>query len=417
MKRNIKILFSFFLLAILLVNGCKKELNKPIDDNPNAPQPITNPVVKNIAGGAVISYTLPEDANLLYVKAVYERNGETVASKASYFRNNIIVEGLGDTVEQNVVLYAVSRSEVPSEPVNVKINPLAPAISGVLKSLDIVESFGGMSIKFLNPAPTSSAPNNIVIGILMWDTRLSEWVDVDAYYTGLESGVFSVRGLESVEQKFGFFVKDTWGNRTDTIEKILTPIYEEELDVSKIKYVKGKYPVPQKAPLPTTGDPVLEPGNLSSWPFDNLFDGEIGNSGFHTNERNPVPIWIPMDLGVTAQLSRYKIWQRMHDNNSTYFYSHGNPHEWEIWGTNTPNDPDSWQLLDHRVMVKPSGLPIGQVTNDDVEIARLGHEYEFPIGTPAVRYIAWKHIDSWASIDGSTGFLHMSEMKLWGQIK
>ncbi len=417
MRTNIKTIISFFFFAILLINGCKKETNKPIDNIQNATQPITNPVVTNIAGGAVITYTLPNDPNLLYVKAVYERSGKTVTSKSSYFKSSITVEGLGDTTEQNVALFAVSRSEISSEPVNVKVSPLAPAIFDVLASLDIVESFGGMSIKFLNPATSSPSPNNIVIGILMWDTHLNEWVDVDAYYTGLENGVFSVRGLESVEKKFGFFVRDTWGNRTDTIEKTLTPIYEEELDVSKIKYAKGKFPVPQKVPLPTTGDPVLEPGNLSSWPFDKLFDGGIGNSGFHTNERNPVPIWIPIDLGVTAQLSRYKIWQRMHDNNSTYFYSHGNPHEWEIWGTNTPNDPESWVLLDHRIMTKPSGLPVGQVNNDDVEIARLGHEYEFPLGTPEVRYIAWKHIDSWASIEGSTGFLHMSEMKLWGQIR
>ena len=414
--KKIKILFSLFLLTTILF-GCKEEFSEPIDENGSAPKPIANASIENISGGAIISYTLPDDPNLLYVKAVYERNGTTVESKSSYFRNYVVVEGLGDTNERNVTLYAVSRAEKSSDPVNVKIAPLAPSISLVLTSLDIVESFGGMSVKFENPASTASLSNNIVIGVLLWDTNLNEWKDVDAHYTGLDSGSFSVRGLPSVEQKFGFFVRDTWGNKTEIIEKVLTPIYEEEIDVSKITYAKGKYPVPQVAPFPATGGPVLEPGNLSSWPFGSLFDGKIGNSGFHTNERNPVPIWIPMDLGVKAQLSRYKIWQRMHDNNSTYFYSHGNPHEWEIWGTNTPTYPNSWQLLDHQVMVKPSALPVGQVNNDDVEIARLGHEYEFPLGTPAVRYIAWKHIDSWAAIEGSTGFLHMSEMKLWGQIK
>lgn len=409
-------MFSLFLLTAIL-SGCKEEFAKPISDSEAAPMAIINPSVKSIAGGAVITYTLPNDPNLLYVKAVYERNGAKVESKSSYFKNYVVVEGLGNTNEQNVSLYSVSRGEKTSSPVSVKVIPMAPPIAGVLSSLNVVESFGGMSVRFENPAATEFLPNNVVIGVLVWDPVLNEWKDVDAYYTGLESGAFSVRGLEAVERKFGFFVKDTWGNKTEIVEKVLTPIYEEALDVKKITYAKGKYPVPQRQPLPVGGSPVLEPGNLSSWPFTNLFDGAIGNSGFHSTERNPVPIWIPMDLGVTAKLSRYRIWQRMHDNNTTYFYSHGNPHKWEIWGTNTPTDANSWVLLDARVMVKPSGLPIGQVNNDDVEIARLGHEYEFPLSAPAVRYIAWKHIDSWAAIEGTTGFLHMSEMKLWGQIQ
>lgn len=415
--KNHKKFLALFLSMSLAFSGCEEEMREPMDKNGGGVQAIESPVVENIAGGAIIRYALPDDPDLLYVKAVYERNGKPVESKASYFKNFVLVEGLGDTRQREVTLYAVSRSEKASAPVTVKINPLAPAITGTLASLDVLESFGGMSVKFQNPESKPERPNNIVIGVLLWDEVLQEWKEVDAHYTGLAGGAFAVRGLEAVEQKFGLFVKDTWGNHTDTIEQVLTPIYEEELDVSKISYAKGKYPVPQKAPLPVTGSPVLEPGNLSSWPITKLFDDQIGNNGFHTTERQPVPIWIPLDLGITARLSRYKLWQRMHDNNSTYFYSHGNPHEWEIWGTNTPNDPSSWVLLDHRVMVKPSGLPVGQVNNDDVEIARAGHEYEFPLGTPAVRYVAFKHIDSWAAIEGTTGFLHMSEMKFWGQIQ
>jgi hypothetical protein len=174
-------------------------------------------------------------------------------------------------------------------------------------------------------------------------------------------------------------------------------------------------PIPQIPPLPASGKPIVHPGNSSNWPWIRLFDNLLGNTGFHTSERMDMPFWLPIDLGKEVLLSRYKFWQRMHDNNSTYFYSHGNPHEWEIWGTNTPNDVNSWILLDHQVQVKPSGLPIGQVSNDDVSVARDGHEYEFPVGTKPVRYIAWKHIDSWAAIEGTTGFMHMSELKIWGQ--
>lgn len=412
MKRNKNILL-LFLAGSILLQACKEEVLKPLYDSTGAPAPVTNVAIENIPGGAVISYTLPDDDNLLYVKAVYERHGQTVESKSSFYKKEVLVEGLGDTKPREVKLYAVSRSEDASEPVSVSIAPLPPPIYDVMNSLAIQESFGGMNVQFENLESTPERPYNIVIGVVVWNEELSEWQDVDAYYTGLAGGGFSVRGLEAVERKFGFFVKDTWDNVTDTLAMNLTPVYEEELAAPT--YIRQKFPVPQLAPLPADGSAVAEPGNLSSWPFTNLFDGEIGNNGFHSNEKQPIPAWFAMDFGHKVRLSRYKVWQRMHDNNETYFYSHGNPHEWEIWGTNNPSDVNSWVLLDHEIMQKPSGLPIGQVTNDDVEVARAGHEYELPIATEAYRYIAWKHIDNWASIDGALGFLHMSELKFWGQ--
>jgi hypothetical protein len=412
--KNSKLILSLFLI-VLMASCYKQEFHNPLYGDEGAPGPISNAVVKNIPGGAIIEYTLPDNENLLYVKAKYERQGKIVESKSSFYKKSILVEGLGDTLQREVKLYTVSRSEELSEPVSVIINPLAPAIQKVLSSLQIKESFGGMNINFQNPESTGEKPYNIVIGIVGWDSTLNEWQDVDAYYTGLSGGNFSVRGLAAVKRKFGFFVKDTWDNITDTIVQELTPIYEEQIDGSKITYAKGKFPVPQIPPLPIGGGPVLEPGNLSSWPFDHLFDGEIGNNGFHSNEKNPIPAWFAMDLGKTIRLSRYKLWQR--NSNGGYLYSHGNPHEWEIWGTNTPNDVNSWVLLDHEIMVKPSGLPIGQVSNDDVAVAELGHEYEFPLTTPAVRYIGWKLIDNWASIQGATGFMHISELRFWGQIQ
>lgn len=406
------------LLMAAAFQNCTEEKSGPIDDDGSVPKPISNPSVENVAGGAIISYELPKDPNLLYVKAVYERNGKMIETKSSYFKNYIMVEGLGDTDEHTVTLYAVSRSEKSSEPKTVKITPLTPCTTTILESLKIRESFGGMKVGFENVTSTSQLPNNVVIQVMVWDEKDSEWKEVDAFYTGLSQGVFSVRGLKSEKKKFGFFVKDTWGNKSVMLEKELTPIYEEELNVAKITYQKDKFPIPQIPPLTKTGTPIVTPGNSSSNKFENLFDGVIGNTGmFHTSERQPMPAWIPMDLGVTVKLSRYKIWQRMHDNNSTYFYSHGNPHEWELWGTNDPKDVNSWVRLDHRIMVKPSGLPLGQVNNDDVEAARAGHEYELDLDVPAVRYLAWKHIDNWASIGGTTGFLHMSEMKFWGQIQ
>ncbi|WP_119081175.1 DUF5000 domain-containing lipoprotein [Chitinophaga alhagiae] len=402
-----KQLIICLLLAVALA-ACKEDSFAPISKDGNVPQPVSNATYEAMPGGAKISYSLPDDQNLAYVKATYDVNGETREMKSSFYQRSLVVEGFGNTSEYTVKLYSVSYAEKASAPVELKIRPLAPAIDTVRKSLDIVESFGGINTRFQNPNKAS-----IMIGVLRWDEAQQEWVSIDAHYTALDSGKFSVRGQEAVPIKFGIFVRDRWNNHSDTLEIVKTPIYEEELDKDKIKDMRKKYPIPQREPLPKSGGPVAEPGNLSSWKFDAMFDGTIGNNGFHTTENKDVPIWIPMDLGVTARLSRYKIWQRQ----SGYIYNHGNPHQWEIWGTNNPKDVNSWVLLDARIMVKPSGRPLSDNSTEDVQVAANGQEYEFPIDAPAVRYIAWKHIDSWASIEGYLGHFHLSEMSIWGQIK
>lgn len=415
--KKIKNILLYLLLITATLQACKEDKMEVLYEDTTAPGPVKNPTAESIPGGAIISYSLPGNDNLLYVKAEYERNGKMVVSKSSLYKNTVLVEGLGDMRTREVKLYAVSRSEVASTPVSIQITPLTPPVIDVLNSLVIKESFGGMHVDFLNSASTPETPSNIVIGVLRWNESIKQWEDVDAYYTGLAAGGFSVRGLPAEKRKFGFFVKDVWQNKSDTTELELTPVYEEELIGKTFRDMRSGspiYPIPQIAPLPASGQPIRHPTNLSSWAFTALWDGIIGNNGFHTDERRDLPIWIPIDMLVKTKLSRYKIWQRQNPDGG-YMYSHGNPHEWEIWGTNDPANVDSWERLDHRIMVKPSGLPLAQYTNDDIAIAQAGHEYEFPLDAPAVRYIAFKHIDNWAAIEGATGFLHISEMKIWGQ--
>lgn len=404
-----KSIFNIILMLLILAS-CDDQVMSPIDNDHTVPEPVKNVQVKNLAGAAEISYTLPEDRNLLYVKAVYTVKGVEREVKSSYFNNKVLVDGFGDTNNYDVTLYSVSRAEVESTPVTVKVQPLAPAMYAVFESLSVKESFGGFNTWYENPDK-----GNIVIEISKWDTVNNEWMDLDKYYTGLAGGVFSVRGMEPIETKLGLSVRDRWGNRTDTMVVILTPVYEEQLDSKRIKDLrKSGYPVPQIAPLPASGEPMENAVDYSSsWNWNRLWDGKTGNTGWHTKEKYDQPTWTPMDLGSQVRLSRYKLWQR--NNKGTYLFSHGNPHEWEVWGTNDPSDVNSWVLLDHEVMVKPSGLPIGQVSNDDIAIADAGQEYEFPIDVPAVRYIAWKNIDSWATIDGATGFFHIAEMEFYGQ--
>lgn len=408
-----KVKIFIYALISLSIFSCKEDLRAPLYDAQNPPPPISSASVQAIPGGVKITYKLPDDPGLLYVKATYDLKGVKMEAKSSYYNNFIVVEGFGDIKEKEVNLYAVSRSEKLSTPVTLKVTPLPAPVYDVYNSLQVNESFGGFTIAFENPAALGGGVNsNITMGVVRWDDILKEWVRFDSFYSGLAKGIFSVRRQPSVLTQFGVFLKDRWGNYTDTLKKTLTPWPEVELDRTKFKDAR-KNPVPQRAPFPELTGIVKDAEHEGSYPWDKMFDGDI-TTFFHTKQRYDMPIWMPVDLGVTAKLSRYVLWQR---TGSGWPFTHGNPHEWEIWGTTNVADPNSWIKLDHQVMVKPSGSPIGVLTNDDKAVAELGMEYNIDPALPAVRYVAFKLIDNWASIGGATGFMHISELKFFGQLK
>lgn len=412
--------------------ACKRDIGGPLSTDTTPPDPVSNVNVQSLPGAATITYTLPNSTNLLYVKAEYTVKGVKREAKSSMYVNNILAEGFADTTETEVTLYAVSRAEVASTPVKVKVKPQAPSIIGVRASLVLDSTFGGISVRFTNPDAA-----NIAIGVLVKDS-VGEWKNVDYYYTSQKDGRFAIRGFPPIERVWGVFVRDRWMNHSDTLVQSWRPIYEVELDKTKFKDARASQnsttQVPQLAPLPGNGNPMKTANDYSSsWVLSKLWDnsgqGSSGTNGFHTKEKYDQPIWVPIQLDMSNSsakflLSRYKIWQRT----GSFVFNHGNPHQWEIWGTNdltkfTNTDPNNtnpdlgWVLLDARTMVKPSGQEVGTNSAEDIQVATDGQEYDFRPGIPPVKYIAWKNIDSWGSIGNYTGHMHLMEMSIWGQKK
>ena len=154
MKRSFKGLILISSAALMMVS-CSKDLDtkEPVDKDPTVPAKISGVTVVNGNGKATINYVLPNDPRLLYVKAVYTiTNGKQYEVKASYYNNSLLVEGYADTLEHEVKLYSVSRSEVLSEPVIVKIKPLISPIWQVYKSLQWDNAVGGYNLSALNPS-------------------------------------------------------------------------------------------------------------------------------------------------------------------------------------------------------------------------------------------------------------------------
>ncbi|MGM0621997.1 MAG: DUF4959 domain-containing protein, partial [Bacteroidota bacterium] len=121
-----KLSIIYILIAsALLFNACEEIEKEPLSSDSQPPQPISSTVVENEPGGATITYNLPDETDLLYVKAEYTlSDGEQYETRSSIYLNSVKVEGYGDTNEHTVTLYTVDRGENVSDPVDVTIQPL-----------------------------------------------------------------------------------------------------------------------------------------------------------------------------------------------------------------------------------------------------------------------------------------------------
>jgi len=368
-------------------------LPKPDEDSP-VPEQVSNIQTLSTPGGAIITYTLPLDPNLFYVKAVYETQlGVVRETKSSFHTDTIIVEGYGDTMEHEVKLYSVGKNERMSEPVVFSIQPLPPAVQSVFSSLSLDPTFGGVKISFQNPEQA-----NLAIEVIADTTLQNTWTSVIKYYTKSIGGAFSVRGYESIEKKFGVLLRDRWNNKSDTLVKLLTPWYEEQIPRTAISIHK----LPGDAP----GQPGLEP--------EKLFDGRIdGYNGYGTYRTGTMPQWITINLGQKVIVSRI----RAHQHSGAHCYQDGAVKSFELWGSNQPDTDggwNQWTLLGRFESWKPSGSPQGTVTAEDINYANVqGEEFVLENSSEAFQYIRFKALSNY---NGSDALMVILELNFWGTI-
>lgn len=383
---------NYFLLLVVLVFiafACKDEPvgQQPLDSVP--PGAISNVKVQNTPGGAILTYKLPSDEDLLYIKAVFIlKDGVKSESRASMYTDTLRVAGFGDMLPREITLIAVDRSRNESAPVTISINPLEPSVITIGKTMSLVADFGGVHAYWNN---TTRAEVSVV---LLKEDNNKEYVPIQTYYSTMAAGEGAARGMDTIPANFGIYIQDRWGNRSDIKKFTLIPLYETKFDRLKFRAVS----------LP--GD---EP-SAWGWVLTNIFDGVIGDQGFHTgNGTGRWPHAFTIDLGVTGKVSRIIEWQRQ----STWIYMHGNLKKFEVYGSELL-DPSgnwaSWKLLMTCNSIKPSGLPVGQVSAEDKAWAAAGEEFINSPMNPKVRYIRIKALQSWSDGD----FLHISELQFFG---
>ncbi|OJV40815.1 MAG: hypothetical protein BGO29_14680 [Bacteroidales bacterium 36-12] len=398
MKTNNRLhLFILAITSIFIVAGCTEDTIAPLENNMTPPGKVTNITVESLPGAAKLTYSLPSDQDLLYVKAVYPIQNGKREIKSSYYTNSMIVDGFADTNEHEVILYAVNRSEVASEPVTVKIQPKENPIWDVFRSLQILPDFAGVKVIAENPYSA-----NVVIEVIKQDER-GKWEPFYPYvYSSAKSISQTTRGLDTIPYQFGVTVRDNFINYTDTLYTTVTPYYEMLLDKSLFK----TYKLPGDALIQTVtaGMPLM-------------WDGETYHfaSRMLTDMVDQKPQFVTIDMGQLAKLSRIKIWnysEFMSDGNHQFYYR-GQLRFFEIWGSDNPNQDgswDNWIKLGTFENIKPSGLPYGQNSNEDWETAIAGFDYNFDTNVQKVRYLRIKCLENWM---GTTWF-EILEISVYG---
>lgn len=403
-----KVTFLIGILYFLLLgNACKEEERIDIlNEDAPAPLPLTEVTVTPRHGGAVLRYQIPKDKNLLCVKAVYEINpGQFNETKASIYLDSLVLKGFGSVNTTPVKVYTVGRNGKESEPLIVEVTPLTPVVDEVSSSCEIKRAVGGVKINYSK----NGSQESLTYVLLTKNKETNEWEQLKRFYSSLTEGQFTQRGMEAVETNVGVYVTDRWGNSSDTVMYVVTPVFEQEI------------PKPF-AHKEVAGD-SWTPG-APHFGIEHLWDGrwDIDAQYIYATAKNtPIPQSFTIDLKHKVEITRIVEHQR-----PKYTYLDTSVKEFELFGTcvdmpNGDTDHPDWIKLGRFSSYQPSGQT-GNPTEEDFQYGNVdGENFEFldengdPAPTPPVRYLRWRTYETW---NGATevGEVIIAELEVYGKI-
>lgn len=384
------------VLFITFSISCKKSGRIDfIDKDAPAPASISDVKIIQKPGGVTLTYKIPVDPNLAYVKAVYEvQQGVFREAKASYYTDTLHLVGYGDTLLHDVKIYSVGKNEKESAPVAMQVQPLTPPVQTIFSSLTLDATFGGVQVSFEN-----LAKENIAISVMLDSTGQDTWTTINTFYTGAVKGNFSVRGFDTTIRKFAVFVRDRWSNKSDTLIKTLKPVFE--IKIPKTTWSALRLPTDSYTPA-------------EGYVLEHLWDNNIEGYGgiFASSNLSRLPQWVTIDIGKKVIISRIV----SHQMSSDHFYAGSAMKSFELWGSNNPDTDGgwtNWEKLGTFQSFKPSGLPLGQTTDEDRNYAWFnGEDFSFDRLLPAVRFIRFKTLETYSM----SGQVVIAELDLWGQL-
>lgn len=412
-----KIIFVFSGLALLLASCSEVNVNDPYGSM-TVPAKVTVREVVNKSGSSTIFYTLPDDDNLKYVKAVYyPRKNESSEMIASIFTDSLTVDGFDKEGEFTVDLYSVSYGGAQSEPVKVTVTPQKPPYLAVLDNAVMKEAFGGFDL-------TTSNPENAKLFFSIYRKADDGSYELISNFSTDEAEIFKgIRGLDSDARDYALLIVDHWGNTSDYKVQNLSPYYEIMADKKKFAEVELKGDSPIRNWSAGLGNCIaaLWDGNTQA-PTTPVCQW-INTAGF--------PSHITFDMGQPYMLSRFEYWPRWSGaTNYTQLYKDTDIRVFEMYGAMELNPDTDRELYDANGVLDPYWTLLGRFENkresgatvnsdsvacSDVEKSNYStgksREFFFSDPYPTARYIRIRTLQTW----GNTQQCSMNEMNLYGQ--
>jgi hypothetical protein len=392
--RNI-ICIPILLLLISIVVSCESEDKK--DTTPPGELTITS--TEATYGGAIISYTLPNDDDILYVRADYTNGkGAAVFRTVSKHVNQIEVSGFVIEDDVTVSLTVVDENQNKSKAVEHEIRPLQSFIYLVQESIEIVPDLGGVQLSWEN-----IEEKTVFIYLHIADGDEEETRILSS--SNATENIF-VRGLEAKELGFSTKVEDFDGNITSLIDEgYYTPLFEEKINKDTWTLVSN---------LSIDGN-AYEGATVNFWDdVVDTFETNSDNSYFiiNRNDNGGVLRWpldIVIDLNKKVKINRFKVWQRAFWYNGPgdqpYYYQSENFRSFDLF---VSMDKSEWALLGSFQIEEPTNGDISQALLDE---AAAGHNFNLNEISPEFRYLKL----SITSNFGSDSFCHGSEISLFGR--
>ncbi len=386
---------SLFLFSFITLSACKEEKHTPHFAG-EAPNPVSQYTVENLPGAATIKFTLKDDELTAYVKAVYTlKEGLTREAKASKYDNTLTVDGFAESKEYTVALYAVGQDDQTSEPTYITVHPGTPPYRTVAAEMDVTPDWGGGKIKGANATSAK-----LMIGVLKKDPTSGEWEDVDVFFTENQSFSYNFRGLAPTQTTFGIYTRDQWQNFSDTVITTFEPWEEIKLPLTQNNFNQIVLP----------GDALGQAAYGLKRMFDQL-NFSWADGYYSQNDGTPFPKVITIDLLDTYQLSRWKYFQ-----NGNLYYQSTNAKHIRIWGNTTLDlNFENWHLLGDWDNWRPSGRPASTgndgLTEEDLQAAQAGNDFDFNLDIPGVRYIRIEALTTWEPRTQ----IYYPELQFWGR--
>ncbi len=388
------------LLTIIVFTACNEEV---LDTT--APGKVTDISYKPTNGGAILTFTAPDDNDLLYVKAVYTNSlGKEVFKVTSHYGDSIEIDGFKDAAPQKVKLYAVDRSDNVSEATEIEVTPLKSFIYLVQESIQLKEQLGGVRITWQNP-------DQKTVFVYVSFTKNGKTYE-RILSSALSAPVLMIRGLEPEEYNFSVTVEDFNGNKTDkVIVGSYKPLLEQKIDKSTWKVLQN---------LSVDGDKWE--GTLASF-WDDVVDTKesaADNSYFIINRDDnggmlKWPLDIVVDLNKTVVINRFVVWQRAfayvnaEQNGVSTDYYYYKEENMKSFSVSVSNDKLTWTSLGTFDIGDPRDAA-GVISPAKYKEAIDGHEFNLESVSQPFRYLKFSVLSNY----GSETNVYGSEITLYG---